>query len=709
MALKQQNRLLNLTTALGTDKLFLASFSGNEEMSHLFNYQLELISDDPGIQAKDLVGTPVGWSVERADNSRRYWHGYINTLVRGDVDASGRREYRAEVVPWLWFLTQTSDCKIFQETKVPDIIDEVLADFGFADYETDFQLEHKDWEYCVQYRETDFNFLSRLMEQEGITYYFKHSDAAHKLILTDHKDGVYDAPESTVDFPGNVSGIAVKDHVTSWEREYQFVSGKYTQRDYNFKTPSTDLKSESSTVVDLPGIQSYEVYDYPGEYPDKAIGQGETKLRIEEEETNFDTVNASSLCKTFQVGSRFKIGQHVDRSEEGNEFSITSIHHSASEPTAYESGADYGEGYKNSFTCIPSNTVYRPERKTPKPLISGIQTAVVTGPSGEEIYPDEFGRVKCQFHWDRYGQKDDKSSCWIRVSQGHAGAGFGGMIIPRIGEEVVISFLEGDPDRPLITGRVYHAENMPHYPLPDHKTRSTLRSRSTKDGDGFNELTFEDLKDEERLYMQAEKDMDVRVKNDSKTRIYGHRHQIIGWEKDGEKGGDQREMVYENKHLSVKGNQIEKIEGNHELFIGGGEDGGKLDLYVEKQRTEKVGEGYDLKVSGDQRTKVDGSVSETVGMDQQTKVGMTQAVEAGQEIHLKAGMKVVIEAGVQLSLVGPGGFVDIGPAGVTIQGIMVKVNSGGAAGSGSGCSPAEPEDPAQAAPTEPSQAWVPDH
>lgn len=334
MALQQQNRSLHLTTSLGKDVLLLTSFSGTEEMSRLFRYQLELISDDVGIKPQDIVGTAVGWSSELPSGSRRHWNGYVSQLARGDVDDKGRRNYRVEVVPWLWFLTQTSDCKIFQDKKIPDIIGEVLGDFAFADYKPDFQLDHKKWEYCVQYRETDFNFLSRLMEQEGIFYYFKHRDGAHQMVITDHKNGYDSLPESKVDFPVDTGSSAIADHLTSWERRFQYVSGKYAQRDFNFKTPSTDLKVESKTVVDLPDIAKYELYDYPGEYPDKEAGGAETKLRMEAEESRHDVVNGTSLCKTFQVGGTFEVGDHRDTAEQGAKLVITSIHHAASESMA---------------------------------------------------------------------------------------------------------------------------------------------------------------------------------------------------------------------------------------------------------------------------------------------------------------------------------------------------------------------------------------
>ena len=714
MTLTQANRLLHFSCTLGTDVLLLTAFSGTEQFNQLFSYQLELISDTPNIQPKQLVGTPVRWSVQRADGSRRHWHGYVNQMALGDTE-DGRRNYRLTVVPWLWFLTQTSDCKIFQDKTVPDIIKAVLGDYGFADYTPDFKGEHKKWEYCVQYRETDFNFISRLMEQEGIYYYFKHSDGAHKLIMADHSGAYYSLPESKVDLPTDIGGGAVTDHLNTWERRFEFVAGKYAQQDYNFETPSTDLKSEVKGLVDLPNITDYEIYDYPGEYPNLGDGKTETKLRMEAEEAQYELVEATSVCKTFQVGGKFKVGHHPDPAERDKaEVVISAIHHAGNEPMGYEGGSSAaGFDYRNSITCLPSSRIFRPVRSTPKPIISGIQTAIVTGPAGEEIYPDEHGRVKCQFHWDRYGKKDDKSSCWIRVSQNHAGPGFGGVYLPRINEEVVVSFLEGDPDRPLITGRVYHAENKPVYPLPDHKTRNTFRTRSSKGGEGFNELTFEDKKGDERLYLQAQKNMDVRVLNDSKERIYGNRHQIIGWEQDGKKGGDQRERVWEDKHQNVKKDLVRHVEGNSMLTVGHGdaESGGNVDIKIEKQKTETIGAGSDLTVAGPVNQKIDGPLSMTIGGNHHSKVGGDVAVEAGpaNEIHLKAGMKVIIEAGMQISIVGPGGFIDIGPAGVTIQGIMVKINSGGAAGKGKGCKPKEPKEAKQAKPTEPQTSWKPEN
>ncbi|TWU40592.1 type VI secretion system Vgr family protein [Novipirellula artificiosorum] len=656
MAMKQANRRLHLDTVLGEDVLLLTEFSGSEEMSRLFRYELELISDDPGIKPQDIVGTPIGWSAERGDNSRRHWHGFVSGLARGDVDDQKRRNYRVEVVPWLWFLTQTSDCKIFQEMNLPAIIDEVLGEFSFADFNTNFQLDHKDWEYCVQYRETDFNFLSRLMEQEGMCYYFKHSEGAHQMVITDHKNGYYALPESKVDFPRETSAMAITDHLTSWQRQYQFHSGKYAQRDYNFTTPSNDLATDTGTIVDLPKITDFELYDYPGEYPDKGVGGGETKLRMEAEETRHEIVNGSSQCRTFQVGGTFAVGQHRDSSEQGQEVMITSIHHAGSEPMGYETGrGDKGFDYRNGFACIPSSRVYRPARSTPKPIISGIQTAVVTGPSGEEIYPDEFGRVKCQFHWDRYGEKDDKSSCWIRVSQVHAGASFGGIDIPRMGEEVVVSFLEGDPDRPLITGRVYHADNMPPWELPANKTQSGYLSRSSQDGgkDNANALRFEDKKGEEQVWLHAEKNQDIEVENDETHWVGRDRSKTIDRDEDSTIKRDRTEKVGRHERIAVGKNRTEEVGSNENVTIGNNRTvsvakdeslgvGKDQSLEVAENQTITVGDNQELTIAKNQTIQIGANREVTVQDENNVTVGKTMLLDVANELEIRVGKSSLI-------------------------------------------------------------------
>jgi type VI secretion system secreted protein VgrG len=708
MAFDQSTRSLKITTPLGENAVQLVNFVGEEELSRLFSFHLSLISENAAVQGTDLVGKNLTFSIG-FDDEIRFFNGFVKRFSAGDEDEKGNRSYQVVVVPWLWFLTQTSDCRIFQEMTVVEVIEKIFQDLGFSDFDmSQVKGEHVKREYWVQYRETDFNFISRLMEDEGIFYYFKHADKKHTLVMADSISGYVACREATVDYPKDDSDTGtVVPHIRSWEHSFEFNTGAWAHTDYNFKTPSTSLMSNEKTLMKYKDVTKYEFYDYPGEYEEKGTGKSLSRVRMEEIEGDHDLVSSTSDCNSFMPGGRFKVGKHRIKAEEGLEYVIQRIHHEGREDS-YQTGQTGGREYFNSFECFPSATSFRPSRVTPKPLVGGVQTAVVTGPPGEEIYSDEYGRVKVQFHWDREGKKDQNTTLWIRCKQSIAGNKWGFMAIPRIGQEVVVEFLEGDPDRPLITGCVYNAEQMPHYKLPDEKTKTYIKTNSSKGGEGHNELMFEDKADEERVYIHAQKNMDVRVLNDSKSRIFGNRHQIIGWEKDGKKGGDQREMVYEDKHLNIRRHQFEHIEGNMQLLIGEGEadDGGNMDIVIEKQKAEHIKGDSHLIVAGKFNQKIDGGISQTIGGNSHSKVSGNIAQEAGSmgEVHIKAGMKVIIEAGMQLSLVGPGGFVDIGPAGVTIQGVMVKINSGGSAGSGKGCSPEEPKEAVKAEPAKPEIA-----
>ena len=632
MALKQQERVLKLNTPLGEDVLLLTGFTGQEELSRPFRFQLEMISDDNGIKAADIVGKNVTFSIELTDGSPRFFNGFVSRFIAGD-EFEGRRDYRAEVVPWLWFLTQTADCRIFQEKSVKDIIETIFGDLGFSDYKFDLQLQHKTWEYCVQYRETDFNFVSRLMEQEGVGYCFKHEDGKHELVMFDHKGAYYDLPESEVAYPPNVGQAAVTDHITSWEHRYEFRPGKWAQTDYNFKTPSANLMTNEPSVVSLPGIDKFEIYDYPGEYPDKGVGKVETKVRMEEEEVAHDIVQATSQCKTFSPGGKFKITTHRNSSEEGKTFAITKIEHSAIEPMGYEAGrAEAVPDYSNSFTCIPGSVVFRPARSTPKSLVSGVQTAVVTGPAGEEIHTDEFGRVKVQFHWDREGKKDENSSCWVRVSQVHAGKGFGGIDIPRIGEEVIVDFLEGDPDRPIITGRVYHAESMPPFGLPDSKCISGMKSNTTKGGGGYNEFVLDDTKGNELIREHGQFDKDSTIEHDLREHVLNNRSRDVAVDETISIGANRTETVGADESLTVGANKTIGIGANHTETIGA-----NMTINVGSNLTETVGIAYTETVGALMTLTVGAAMVQTVGAAYQISVGAVMSTTVGSNKSTNVG------------------------------------------------------------------------
>ena len=656
MPLSQQERFLNLTTPLGDDALLLTSFLGNEEMSRLFTYELEMISDNASIEASEIVGRNVTFSVLLPDDSRRFFSGIVSHFMAGEMGREQRRRYRAEVVPWFWFLTRTADCRIFQNKTVPEIIEQVLGDLGFSDYQLQIQLDHKNWEYCVQYRETDFNFLSRLMEQEGIFYFFKHEEGKHTLVMADHKGAYFDCPEGEVDLPADVSGVAVTDHLTEWEHHYEFRPGKFAQTDFDFKKPGTDLMTETDTVVELPDVDKYEVYDYPGEYVEKSDGETETRIRMEEEETSHDVVRGSSTCRTFATGAKFQVGTHHSSNEEGKSYVITSIQHTATEMMAYETGTDIPESdYTNNFDCIPEDVVFRPARITPKPLTSGVQTAIVVGPSGEEIYTDEYGRVKVQFHWDREGQKDENSSCWIRVSQNWAGEKWGIIFNPRIGQEVIVDFIQGDPDRPIITGRVYNAEQMPPYDLPSKQTQSTIKTRSSKNGSpaNFNEIRFEDKKGEEELYIHAEKDRNDVVENNHTQKV----------------GVDQTITIGNNQKLTVGGPKAKDGSQTVEIWKD------QTTTIKTGDRTTTIEKGDDvLKINtGDRTTKVKLGKMHTDAMKSiEFKVGASSIKLTQQDITIKAPM-ITIKGETTIDLKSPMTTVK-GDAMLTLKGGITMIN-----------------------------------
>jgi type VI secretion system secreted protein VgrG len=712
MALKEDTRSLHLATPLGKDALQLISFTGTEEISNLFFFEMEMISKDTAVIPKSIVGKNVTISIDFGAEDHRYFNGFVQRFVGGNQTVEGIRHYHAIVVPWLWFLTQRTDCRIFQNLTVVEVIEQVFAGLGFTDFDksqvSSEQSKHPKREYWVQYRESDFNFVSRLMEEEGIFYYFKQENGKHTLIMADNGRGYAQCKEYEVECPSTEqSTISFVPHIRDWSHQYQYRSGGWEHTDYNFKTPTSDLRSSEKTLVEFENATKLQVYDYPGRYEDKSFGNSLSRVRMEEIESDHDMVLGTSDCKSFSPGQRFRVKKHRVPDEVNKEYVLRRVTHRASGPS-YESGGQASAAeYSNSFECFPSKISFRPPRTTPKPVIHGCQTAEVTGPPGEEIYVDKYGRIKVQFHWDRLGKKDQNTTRWIRCKQSIAGNKWGFMSIPRIGQEVVVDFLEGDPDQPLVTGCVYNDGQMPHYTLPDEKTKTYIKTNSTKGGQGHNELMFEDLAGSERVYVHAEKDMDVRVKNNSTERILGNRHQIIGVEKDGQKVGDQCERVYRDKHLNVKRNHFEHIEGNMQLLIGGGEgDSGNQDIVIEKDKAELIKGDSHLIVQGAFNQKVSGGLSMQVTGDAHTKSGGNIAQESGPmgEIHLKGGMKVIIEAGMQLSLKAAGGFIDIGPSGVTIQGMMVNVNSGGAAGTGSGCSPTAPKEAQKAAPKAPMQA-----
>jgi type VI secretion system secreted protein VgrG len=658
--LTQENRLIGIHTPLGEDVVLLKSFQGVEGISQPFTYHLELLSLQKSIEFDKLLGQKVTIRITLADGSERYINGHVSRFAQLGAGAQFT-SYRMEVVPWLWFLTRITDCRIFQNKTIPEIIEEVFKSRNMKDFKSSVSSgSFEKREYCVQYRETDFAFVSRLMEQYGIFYYFEHDKDRHTLVMADSASSYKPCPgQPKARYNLTVGDLDMEDVVTGWQLEQELRTGKYSLTDYNFETPSANLAANEPSVVKVGGNDQFERYDYPGDYLNQADGREVAKIRMQERETGHLVAKGTSVCRSLASGYTLTLEEHPTSSM-NQKYLLTGIEHEATVGDSYASDDAGGAKYSNGFFCIPvdEKLPFRPPLVTPRPFVHGPQTALVVGPKGEEIFVDKYGRVKVQFYWDRQGEKNDKSSCWIRVSQAWAGKNWGAMWIPRIGQEVIVDFLEGDPDRPIITGRVYNAEQMPPYDLPDNGTRSTFMSRSSKNGGthNANEIRFEDKKGDEQIFINAERDMDLRVEADSREFVGGYRH------------------------LIVKKDQTESVDGGLSQTVGG-------------DQKEDVGGGLHVNVGGSRNEKVGAGMSLDVGTSLQEKTGTKFAHQAGTEIHLKAGMTVVIEAGVELTLKASGSFVNIGPAGVAIQGTMVLINSGGAAGAGSGSSPESPEKP----------------
>ena len=581
MAYTQNRRSIAIDTPLGKDVLLLQGFSGAEGISRPFHFSLELLSENASIDFDAIVGKNATVTVKTADGGERYFNGIISRFAQR---SSGKplSAYTAEMVPWLWLLTRSADCRIFQNLSTGDIIAQVFKNRGFLDFKNRLQKTYAPREYCVQYRETDFNFVSRLMDHDGIFYYFEHEKGKHTLVLADAASEHKPVPgQARARFQAGQGGVETQaDVVTDWVAEHEIRSAKYSLTDFNFQTPRVSLAVSLDALHKPPAGQKFEIYDYPGEYTKRDVGEQFARVRIEEDEALRILLHGMSTCRQFTSGYRFELTDYP-RSDANKAYVLTSITHSLSEPS-YVSQEEHVGGYSNSFTCQPASAVYRPPRATPRPVVQGLQTAIVVGKAGEEFWVDKYGRIKVQFHWDRLGKHDENSSCWLRVSQNWAGKRWGTVFLPRIGQEVIVEFLEGDPDLPIVTGAVYNGDQNPPYDLPAEQTKGTIKSNSSKGGGGYNELRFEDKKDSEQVFLHAQKDLDVIVEK------------------------DRRELVKKDRHLMVKGNKVEAIDGEHHVKVG-------------SSRVAEVG----------------GSVSEKASQEIYLNAGTKVVIEAGMEITLK--------------------------------------------------------------------------
>ncbi len=678
MATTQDNRLLTIDTDLGKDVLLLDHVAGVEQISRPFHFEATLLAeqaeDNPSkVDGKKMLGMNVTITIGLAEGKKRYINGLIRRFAEGGQDHEFVR-YRAEIVPALSLLELSSHCRIYQNMSAKEVIESVLDDYSIVDYSSELNGTYTKRDYCTQYRETDLGFISRLMEEEGMFYFFRHSDGGHTLVLADSTTSYKDSPVGNEVVFGAGRLTAAEALLDSWETRHQLLTGKWMLRDHDFQQPRNKLEAEAPAVQPADVAQSLVMYDYPGGYgrffnmPDQRSGDVQTEgdsfaeLRMEQEEAQGEIIEGGGNSYGFTSGHTFKVSSRGDQKVSG-EYLLTSVQHSASQAPAYD-GSTGGGGYGNRFVCIPKAVTYRPSLMTHKPIISGLQTAKVVDEteSGntEEIWPDKYGRVRVRFPWDR----DNKFACWVRVAQQRAGKHWGFIWIPRVGDEVVISFLEGDPDQPLIVGSLYNADNPVPYTLPANKTQSGIKTKSSPQAgtDNYNEFRFEDKKGSELITLHAEKDLLTEVENDE-TRTVDHDRSttIKNNETKTVKEGDE-------KHTLEKGSQTVKIFKDQSTTI----DTGKCALEVSQgDHTVQV-------KMGNQSNKVDmGNQTTEIGMgNQENKVKMgniTTEASLGN-ISIKASLgKITMEAlqGIELK-VGPSS-IKIDMTGVTISGMMAKV------------------------------------
>jgi type VI secretion system secreted protein VgrG len=610
MATTQNNREISIISTLALDVLLFRGMHATEGLSSLSEYNLELYSERNDLNIDALLATQMTIAVNLPNGGQRYFTGLVTRF-----SLTGRRgryaTYKATLRPWFWFLTLSSDCRVFQNQSVPDILKTIFAAYTIADVDvSNLGSAYRPLNYCVQYRESDFNFVSRLLEQEGIYYYIKSSLGQHTMVLADSYSAHMPIPGYSELRHVSATDDATRDSemIYDWRMSGDVQSGSYVLQDFDFEKPSANLLVKSAVSRGYEQSK-YEHYDYPGKFNERRQGETYARSRLEALHTSYRRVQGATWARGLFPGGLFTLSGHP-RSDQNSQMLVVSaiykLSSDAYEPTPVTDPAPL---FTCEFSALPSEQEYRPAPLARKPVMSGPQTAIVVGKQGEDVWTDQYGRIKVQFHWDREGQENEASSCWVRVAQVWAGKRWGTLFLPRIGQEVIVSFLDGDPDQPLVTGGVYNAETMPPYALPEHATRSTIKSRSTSGGGGSNELRFDDKKGAEQVFLHAEKNLDQCIKQDA------------------------LEWVGRDRHSMVVGNLREQVDGDRHSTVG-----------------------------GDRNEKADGGVSIAAGSNLILDSSMKCAVVAGLDVHIKAGMNVVIEAGASITLKAGSAFLTIGPA-----------------------------------------------
>ena len=663
------------------DQLEFRSLEGSEQISRLFEHRVRMISQSASISAKALLGKDLSIEIdlttEVGGGGKRFISGQVTqfTYIGRDGDFYS---YEAVLRPWLWHATRRSDFKIFQFKKVPDIIQEVLGPYGFS-IENKLTGSYRTWDYIVQYGETDFNFVSRLMEMEGAYFYFSHSQGSHTLVLADDIGSHSPLPNGPSTIPyysgDRAAHVHDQDFIDGWSFAEDIASGHFAADDYDFKKPKSILDTKQQQPAGHTE-DSRELYEWPGGYTEMGDGENYARVRIEQQKAQRETVQGEGNARNLAPGYLFTFSKYP-RGDQNKDYLIEAAYYRFEENVRRSDGAggagnasrgglDSPTSYRLSISAVPKTTPYRSQRTTPKPHTTGPQTAVITGPAGEEIYTDQYGRVKVQFHWDRYGSFDENSSCWIRVSQTWAGSNYGSMHIPRIGQEVIVDFLNGDPDYPIITGRVYNAMQMPPWELPANKTQSGIKTRSSKDGTpgagmksgagDANAIRFEDRKGAEQLWLHAQKDQLTEVENDEEKWVGQDRRKTVDRDEFNTIHRDRTEIVDRNEKINVHGWRTEEVDldetitihSNRKEVVDGNEDitihknrKERVDhnetISIGDNRTEDVGGNETIGISGTRSVTIGGAKLETVALAKAETIGLAKALTIGLAYQTTVG------------------------------------------------------------------------
>lgn len=664
------NEAVVVTSPLGKGKLKLRSLSMSDALSRPFEIRLVLSSTDFDLDFDKLLGAGLGVELELSESSKRYFHGLVAHIELAGA-APRAAVYRASVRPWLWFLRHTSDCRIFQNKTVPEIIEQTFKDNGFSNFRKELTGSYVAREYCVQYCESDYDFVSRLMEDEGIYYYFKHEREKHTLVLCDSIKAHGKAPgyDKIAYRPQQESGRHQFEAITEWRETRDVTPGACALADYDFEKPKAQLSARSAAPARHQHADM-EVFDYPGSFSEVKRGEAYAKLRREALQVPTQRYLGQGNPRGAGVGHTFTLTNHP-RASLNKEYLIVGAEHEVlSEEHEMGSTSELSSfSVLSQFHAVGCERPFRPARVAPRPLIRGLQTAIVVGPKGQEMHTDKYGRVKIKFPWDRHGKDDDTASCWVRVSQAWAGAKWGQFFLPRIGQEVIVDFLDGDPDRPIITGRVHNADHMPPYELPGNQTRSTIKTRSAPKGNdtSFNELRFEDKKGEEEIYFHAERDFNRVVENNDTLKV--------GFDKKAD--GNQTIDIFNDQQITIgnsqakNGSQTVSIWNNRATTLQTGDD--TLKISRGKRSATVMGDDTVTVQSGNHSIKVQAGAQSTEALQSITlKVGQNSITIDQTGITIKA-IQVKVDALTTLDLKGLLSTVS-GNAMTTVKGAIVMVN-----------------------------------